>query len=193
MLMSIGASGSTSIIILRGYKWGKEIFWGGKTLKKSFVLTTLYRKMPIFSWFHRKLVHFIFISQKVGGGQDKNLGEHLPPLHPPPSAATDSCQGTSRTVVAFRGGVARSIKSHLFWPLCSAFFFLLVSLIWVTKEGRQVCLSVYFFGFWWNSPLLSLLLTIWSTIKFCLLECYKTYPKHMCCHLVGLVGSREHW
>ncbi len=50
---SVGNSSGTSIKI-----WGQKgvrNFSGDKTLKKSSFLTTLYRKISIFSWFHSKL------------------------------------------------------------------------------------------------------------------------------------------
>ncbi len=73
-----------------GGKWGQDIFQGGKTLKKSLVLiisggktlkkssalTTLYMKLTIFSWFHRKL------GENWGGGAFSPL--------PTPGATTAS-------------------------------------------------------------------------------------------------------
>ena len=50
----------------------QNIFWGaGKILKKSSVLTTLYRKMPIFL-FHSKF------GSKLRGGQDILQGGNFP-------------------------------------------------------------------------------------------------------------------
>ena len=96
LIHSYYCSDGTSIKV-----WGTAArhFSGGKTLKKSLVfttsgglktlimssvLTTLYRKMPIFSWFHSKLG----VKKKIGG---------MPPL--PTSGTATGCLATFLVVL----------------------------------------------------------------------------------------------
>ncbi len=68
---------------------GISFFFGGKNLKKSSVLTTLYRKMPICSWFHLKL-----------GVEANFFWQQMPPL-PTPGATTVWIPISQKVILCF--------------------------------------------------------------------------------------------
>ena len=72
---------------------GKPFFNGGQDLKKSSVLTTLYRQMPIISQFHSKLGW----GQNGGGGGKTNFRGNAPSCPPLVSPLFAALHRTTRT------------------------------------------------------------------------------------------------
>ncbi len=84
-------------LICKQWRRKHQFFWGGgreiqkvlgfdhfrevRPSNRHSFLSTFYRRMPIFSWFHWKLTHFFLISQTVGEGARQNFRGAFSPSH----------------------------------------------------------------------------------------------------------------